>query len=104
MRVAWLYPRPKSSIRRSQQANLEPDQLSAIDLLPQFGISAVLIDPFPFPLNPLAHAHSVYSGLDPIRALKVLTETRNYDVIMSVGESSAALLLPLRRLLGRKLP
>ena len=104
LRVAWLYPLPKRRILSGMAAGSEPDQLSAISRIARYGVSPHLVDPLPFPLNPFARRHSLYSGIDALRALRVASSLRRYDVILSVGESSALVLLWLKRLLGFRTP
>ncbi len=57
------------------------------------GINTTLLDPNSAPLNPLESFHPLYRGIDPLRALTVLTKYRSFDLILSVFESSA--LIPL---------
>ena len=38
-----------------------------------------IIDPFPFPINPLRHKHSIYAGIDPLVKF-VLLKTSSADV------------------------
>jgi glycosyltransferase involved in cell wall biosynthesis len=63
-----------------------------------------IIDPFGFPLNPLRNKHGLLSGLDPARAVKVLSRLKKYDLILSIGESSAASLLLFRKIFPFKTP
>ena len=53
-----------------------------------------------FPLNPLARSGTFYAGFDPVRALRILLRDRAVDVIVGVGESSLACVLPIARVLG----
>lgn len=62
------------------------------------GIEVTLIDPTGFPLNPLAGRHQVFAGLDPARALSILTCHRDADLVLACFEPGAVALLALRRL------
>jgi glycosyltransferase involved in cell wall biosynthesis len=64
------------------------------------GVDVELMDPNPRPWNPLFGLHPIYMGLDPLRALKVLTGRRRVDVVVSVFESSLAVNSLLRRMFG----
>jgi glycosyltransferase involved in cell wall biosynthesis len=64
------------------------------------GIDVELIDPNPRPWNPLFGLHPIYMGLDPSRALKVLTRRRRVDLVVSVFESSLVVNSLLRRMFG----
>ena len=63
------------------------------------GIRYRRIDPYRWPVNPAARAHSLLRAIDPVRALRVLLFARSADVVFSVYESGALLLVLLRRLL-----
>jgi glycosyltransferase involved in cell wall biosynthesis len=96
LRVAWLYPRPKRHFLEAYRRGEEPDQLSAIDTVRDFGMVPTLVDPLPRPWNPFAGRHSLWSGIDPLRAVRLVLSRRHYDLFLSVGESSALILLLLR--------
>lgn len=104
LRVAWLYPLPKKKLLAAYLRGEEPDKLSGIEYIKHFSIIPVLIDPYKFPLNPFISWHSLYSGFDILRSLRILLTLNEYDVVLSVGESSALLLLLLRRIIGSKRP
>lgn len=104
LKVAWLYPIPKRRSLEAARRGEEPDHLSAIDAIRDFGIEPELVDPLPRPLNPFCGKHSLYSGIDPLRAIKLAASLSKYDLVLSVGESSALVLLFLRRVLGLKIP
>ncbi len=61
------------------------------------------IDLNPAPWNPLAKAHPLLRAIDPIRALRVLLCQRKATVAICNFESSALLLLLLRRLFMARL-
>ncbi len=65
----------------------------------ELGVRVRVINPFKFPWNPLAKNGGYLSGLDPLRALRVLFMCRKATAIICVTESSALFLLLLRRLL-----
>jgi glycosyltransferase involved in cell wall biosynthesis len=54
------------------------------------------------PLNPLAGKASLFSSIDPLRALNVLTRHRRAAAVVSYYQSGALLILALRRLFGFK--
>ncbi len=63
-------------------------------------IDTTLIDPFGLPWNPFAGRHQVLDGLDPARALTILTRHRRADIVLAVFEPGAVALLAWRRLAG----
>jgi glycosyltransferase involved in cell wall biosynthesis len=75
----------------------DPDRLHR--LLAERGIDFVIVDPLSPPANPWGRAHPFFAGLDPARALLVLLRHRSADLVISVFESGAVVLLLLRRLL-----
>jgi glycosyltransferase involved in cell wall biosynthesis len=75
----------------------EPDREEMFRLLFARGYSYRRIDPFGFPWNPFAKAHPLLCALDPIRALRVLLFYRHTDIVLCYFESSALLILLLRR-------
>jgi glycosyltransferase involved in cell wall biosynthesis len=75
------------------------DPVEMFGLLAEQGIGTKLIDPKPWPWNPFGRQHEIFQGLDPARALQVLTLERNCDLVLAVSESSALPLLLARRLL-----
>jgi glycosyltransferase involved in cell wall biosynthesis len=58
------------------------------------------LDPSPFPWNPLRRKHSLYAGLDPVRAFRLAGMQKGFDGIVAVGESSVLLYLWVRTILG----
>jgi glycosyltransferase involved in cell wall biosynthesis len=104
LRVAWLYPLPKRRLLEAYRRGDEPDQLSGIDAIRSFGIFPDLIDPLPRPWNPWSGRHSLYAGIDPLRAIRLLVSLRRYDAVLSVGESSALVLALLKRVLRLRTP
>jgi glycosyltransferase involved in cell wall biosynthesis len=67
-------------------------------------IAAELMDPSPWPLNPLAGRHSLFQSLDPYRAFKALLTRRNFDLVLALGEGCAAFLVALRKMLRFRPP
>ena len=98
LRVAWLYPLPKRPLLEAYRRGDEPDQLSGIEAIRSFGVEPELVDPMPRPWNPASGMHSLYSGIDPLRALRLLRDLDRYDAVLAVGESSALVLVALRRM------
>lgn len=66
------------------------------------GVQLVERDLNLLPWNPLARRGSFWAGFDPLRALRVLLLDRDADVVVSVFESNAFLILLLARLLRFK--
>ncbi len=78
----------------------EPDLEKTYRILAAEGWSTTRLDVMRRPWNPLARAHGVLGAIDPVRALRVLLFHRNTDLVICFFESSALLILLLRRLLG----
>jgi hypothetical protein len=76
----------------------EPDREEIWRLLAPRGYSRARLDPFGLPWNPFARAHPALLAIDPARALCVLLLHRRADIIVCNFESSALLILLLRRL------
>jgi glycosyltransferase involved in cell wall biosynthesis len=81
-----------------------PDPTRIFDLMAERGVDVELIDPNGWPWNPFRGQHSLFEGLDPSRALRVLTRERDCDLVLACFESATVPLLFLRRLLGFKAP
>jgi hypothetical protein len=62
----------------------------------QYGIDCDLLDPYPWPWNPLARTHPLLQGLDPLRGLETLYKSRRYDLILAFSEAPALLLVLAR--------
>ncbi len=105
LRVTLIPPERWTPRRKAHRPGLEPAE-GMIDRLlrEQHGIDIELMDPADFSRVPFVNRHPLYSGLDPWRALKILTRRRQQDMIISVFESSSVPLLMLRRLFGFKPP
>jgi glycosyltransferase involved in cell wall biosynthesis len=82
-----------------------PDPVLMYRLLARdHAIDTTLIDPFGLPWNPLAGRHQVLAGLDPARALAILTRHRRADLVLACFEPGVAALLALRRLARFRAP
>ena len=82
-----------------------PDPTLMYELLAsEHGIDTTLMDPLGLPWNPFAGRHQVLGGLDPVRALTILTRHRDADLVLACFEPGAVALLALRRLAGFRAP
>lgn len=75
-----------------------PDRHAVVRALAALGIEMHVIDPYPFPWNPLAGRHPLLQSLDPLRTLRALRLARHYDFVISGNDGPAVLLVLLRRL------
>lgn len=75
-----------------------PDPTAARRILGEHQIDFATIDPHRKPWNPFADRVSLFGSLDPLRAFKILFGRRDVDVLISVGEASALLIMLLRKL------
>ncbi len=76
-----------------------PDPTRIFKLLARdYGIDTTLIDPMGLPWNPFARSHQLLCGIDPARALRILSKQRSADIVLACFEPGAAALLALRRL------
>ncbi len=87
--AAWTTPPPAD----------EPDRELPFRLLAENGVTHRRIDPFGFPLNPWARSHPILRAIDPLRALRVMLFHRRADLVLCFFESSALVILLLRRVL-----
>lgn len=78
------------------------DRLGVPHALERLGARVSFLDVHDFPLNPLAGKPSLFSSIDPWRALNVLFRHRKAAVVVSYYQSGALLVLALRRLMGFK--
>lgn len=67
--------------------------------LEQRGCRVAFLDVHAAPLNPLAGKPSLFSSIDPLRALTVLTRHRRASAVISYYQSGVLLILASRRLL-----
>src|SRR5688572_18843554 len=98
-KVAVLWPRPRA---QHWQANgIEaPDQSDALLYLEEHGFRVQVEDSTHFPLNPFAHMHEFWSGLDPARAARLWMRSRRYDLVIGVGDAVAYYPLLAKKWLG----
>jgi glycosyltransferase involved in cell wall biosynthesis len=97
-----LPPIPWTPDRISFVSGTAPDPFELYERLGEKGIRVELLDPGPKPLNPFFGKGSLLQSFDPMRALRVLVGKRSADLVISVFEGGAVVLLLLRRLLGFK--
>jgi len=98
LRVLFLPPMPWGPSRHSYIPGSGPDPFELDRQLKMLGIETTIIDPYRRPWNPFAGRNTLLESLDPLRALRVLTREREFDLIVSVFEGAALPLLALRRL------
>jgi glycosyltransferase involved in cell wall biosynthesis len=106
MRIAAAWPKPRAErwqLGRSRPEEF-PDLSDGLLFLEEEGFDVTIEDSTTGPLNPLRAMHELYSGLDPVRAVRVAARARRYDALVCVGESTAAFFIWLRRLFGLRLP
>jgi glycosyltransferase involved in cell wall biosynthesis len=96
--VVFLPPNAWSVPANSETAPPAAEADSALDHLRRLGVRWRVINPTRRPWNPLDRGNPFLRGIDPLRALRVLMRHRDADVIVSVFESNALLILLLRRL------
>ncbi len=73
------------------------NRLGVPQALERLGFKVEFLDVHKAPLNPLAGKPSLFSSIDPLRALKVLLGHRKAKAVISYYQSGALLLLALRR-------
>ena len=98
LRAVFLLPIPREPYRKAFVPGHGPDPGELWRLLSEQGIDVDIVDPNPWPLNPLAGRHPLYQSLDPWRSLKILLCSRHYDLVITANEGAAILLILLRRL------
>ena len=98
LRVVVLPNTRWKPLARSYQPGDAPDPDRLRRLMAERGIDLVVLDPLPPPYNPMGRSHPLFAGLDPVRGLAVLLRHRSVDLVISVFESGAFVLLMLRRL------
>lgn len=104
LRVLIVPPMPWMPERIGYRPGEAPDPLALYRHMAALGITAELIDPHGWPLNPFGGQVSLLEALDPYRALQILLRRRRADVVVCVFEGGAVPLLLLRRLLAFKVP
>jgi glycosyltransferase involved in cell wall biosynthesis len=105
-RIAVLWPKPRAERLSQSRQNSDryPDFSDALDYLEAEGISIIVEESLGLPLNPLANMHEFYSGLDPLRTIRLLTRVGHYDAAVCVGDATAFVLTWLRDVLRVRLP
>ena len=98
-RALFLPPMPWNPARRSYVPGSGPDPLELDRQLETLGIETAIFDPHGRPWNPFAGRNTLLESFDPLRALRVLSRERNFDIVVSVFEGAALPLLALRRLM-----
>lgn len=78
------------------------DRLAVPHALEKLGCHVVFLDVHAAPLNPLAGKPSLFSSIDPLRALRVLICHRRAVAVISYYQSGVLLILALRRLFAFK--
>lgn len=106
LQIAVVWPRPRAArIAQSKQNPYQfPDFSDGLAFLNTEGIDVVVEESFGLPLNPLVRVHEFYSGLDPLRAMRLLARVRRYDAAICVGDATALVLMWLRDALRLRLP
>lgn len=97
MRLLILWPHP-----RRERVLREPEHefMDGLSPLVKRGHTVRILDPFPFPLNPLAHRGSLWAGLDFLRFLRLLAGSRSFDAVVSIDAPSCLFFSIARRMLG----
>jgi glycosyltransferase involved in cell wall biosynthesis len=106
LRIAVVWPRPRATrvlAARKDRAQF-PDFSDGLAYLDAEGIDIRIEESLGFPLNPFAQVHEFYSGLDPLRAIRLLSRARRYDAAICVGDATAFVPTWLRSLLRIRLP
>lgn len=106
LQVAVLWPKPRLPRLLAARTDREqfPDFSDGLAYLEAEDIDIVIEESLGFPLNPFAHVHEFYSGLDPLRASRLLARVRRYDAAICVGDATAFVLTWLRDMLRVRLP
>jgi len=68
------------------------------------GVEVHLAPVMKFPWNPFAHKHAVASGIDPMRAGRIMLAHRDFDAVLTYFESPALPFVLLRRLFFYRRP
>jgi glycosyltransferase involved in cell wall biosynthesis len=106
LQIAVVWPKPRAT--RVSQSRQNPDRFpdfsDGLAFLDTEGIEIAVEESLSLPLNPLANMHEFYSGLDPLRAMRLLTRVRRYDAAICVGDATAFVLTALLAALRIRLP
>lgn len=104
LKVLMLPPIDWERQKRDFTPESGPDPDIVRKMLARHEIDVAVIDPYPFPRNPLGNQGSVIRAVDPWRTLHVLLRERRHDLIVPVFEGGALALLGLRRLFAFRTP
>ena len=104
LKVLFLPPSRQLAQAEKFVPGSAPDPNEFHNALAQEWIHATTMEPFSWPINPFSGKHSLREWIDPVRALNVLRDGRNFDLIVSVMEGAALVPLALRRLAGMRAP
>ncbi|MBI4892555.1 MAG: glycosyltransferase family 4 protein [Acidobacteria bacterium] len=105
LRVAILWPHPRwERIRRRFKDPAQHEEMDGLSYLEESGIEPVVVDSSPAWLNPMAKRGSLWSGVDPVRFLRLMAAYWKYDLVLSIDSSSACLFVLCKRLLRLRKP
>jgi glycosyltransferase involved in cell wall biosynthesis len=102
--VVWPKPRAARLFASRNDPDRFPDFSDGLAYLDAEGIQIVAEESLSFPLNPFANVHEFYSGLDPLRAARLLARVRRYDAAICVGDATGFVPMLLRDTLHVRLP
>lgn len=97
LRVLGLNSSAWGPRRQAWKPSEEPDPFGLDRRLRTHGVAFEPLDPNGRPLNPFAGGSPMLEGLDPLRALRVLLQERQVDVLVCGCEGPAVLPLLLRK-------
>jgi glycosyltransferase involved in cell wall biosynthesis len=106
IRLGVVWPKPRQSrwkLGRTSPAEY-PDLSDGFLYLEDEGFQVAIEESLSWPFNPLLNVHEFYSGLDPLRAVRVMARMRRYDAVVCMGDATAFFLIALRTLVGSRLP
>ena len=106
VRIGVVWPKPREArwkLGRTSPAEY-PDMSDAFLFLEEEGFQIDIEESLPWPFNPMVNVHEFYSGLDPLRAARVMTRMRRYDAVVCMGDATAFFLVAMRSVLGFRLP
>jgi glycosyltransferase involved in cell wall biosynthesis len=96
---------PSNPVKKSwgvEDAEQHPRRGRIFGGLVSKGCTVTVVEPLPFPLNPLMRMHSLFRAIDPLRALHIMLFRRRTDAVVSLFESGCLVILALRRILRFK--
>ena len=104
MRALILPPFAWRPYNDAYSADSGPNPFEIYDVLAQRGIQSEILDPHKRPWNPFSGGDTLLDSLDPTRALRILAQRRDVDIVVSVGEGAAVPLVLARGLFAFKIP